>query len=226
MSIIYFNGDSFTDHGYFREESYNVLSTDNSLIINNSISGNWNTNIVKQTNKELIMLNQLAEKNNCKVHAFIFLSESLRSPIELAILAQITKTHGASAGLEFCLAKLTEFYYEAILANASRLKNVCVHVSTAFTDLPVVTDLSPMYKTVCGLPNLDTTHTCYTVSYPSKYGDTALLKMGFSKEDLIKLIDASLDRCKLLETVPDIIKYHFNNRQQYRLIIDGINNLI
>jgi hypothetical protein len=56
MNIIYFNGDSFTNHQYFRENSYDILSSDDKLIINNSIEGNCNTNIVKQPIKELSQL--------------------------------------------------------------------------------------------------------------------------------------------------------------------------
>jgi hypothetical protein len=181
MNIIYFNGDSFTDHRYFREESYDILSADDRLIINNSISGNWNTNIVKQTIKELFQLSELAEKTNGQIHAFIFFSELLRSPLEIKILDKIVKTHGVYNGLEFALAKLAEFYYSSILLKTMGLKNAYIHISTAFTDLPIDTKLRPMYEIVTGVKANDP---CYTVSYLSKHGDEELLNMGFDKIEL------------------------------------------
>lgn len=226
MNIIYFNGDSFTDHQYFREESYNILSSDDLMIINNSIAGNWNTNIVSKTIAELAHLDRLADQKKCKVHAFIFLSELLRSPTEIAILRKLAKTHGTSQGLEFCLSELAKFYYNAILYKVNQLANVTVHISTAFTDLPITTRLTPMYKTVCGIANTELTNNCYTVSYPAIHSDGEFLNMGFTKEDSIKVINASIERCKLLETIPNIYKYHFNSRQQYTLIINEIKNLL
>lgn len=222
MNIIYFNGDSFTNHRYFRENSYDILSSDDKLIINNSIEGNWNTNIVKQTIKELHQLSELAEKTNGQVYAFIFFSELLRSPFEIKILDKIVKTHETS-DLEFALAKLAEFYYLSILLRIANLKNVCVHISTAFTDLPIDTKLRPMYEIVTGVKTNDI---CYTVSYISKHGDQALLDMGFNKTELLKLIDSSIKRCDLLNKIPDIYKYHFGNKEQYKLIINSINQLI
>lgn len=223
MNIIYFNGDSFTDHQYFREESYNILSSDDRLIINNSISGNWNPNIVKQTINELTQLSKLAEKTNSKVHAFIFFSELLRSPIEIRILNKIVKTYGINNGLDFALAKLAEFYYSAILIETMNLKNVYIHISTAFTDLPIDTKLRPMYEIVTGIKAKDT---CYTVSYLSKHSDKELLGMGFNKIELLKLLETSIKRCNLIEEIPDVFNFHFNNKDQYKLIINSIKNLI
>jgi len=223
MNIIYFNGDSFTDHRYFREESYNILSMDDRIIINNAISGNWNPNIVKQTIKELHQLDTLAEKTNGQVHAFIFFSELLRSPFEIKILKNIVKTYDKSLDLESALAKLAEFYYSSILSKTANLKNVYVHLSTAFTDLPIETKLRPMYEIITGNKATDV---CYTVSYLSKNGDKELLNMGFGKTELLKLVKSSITRCDLIERIPNIRSYHFNNREQYKLIINSIKDLI
>jgi hypothetical protein len=98
-----------------------------------------------------------------------------------------------------------------------------VHISSTFTDLPVDTKLRPMYEIVTGVKTNDI---CYTVSYISKHGGQALLDMGFNKTELIKLIDSSIKRCDLLNKIPDIYKYHFENKEQYKLIITSINQLI
>jgi len=223
MNIIYFNGDSFIDHRYFREEAYNILSIRNRLIINNAISGNWNTNIVKQSINELTLLDKIAEKTNSKVNAFIFLSELLRDEFEIKILANIVKIHSLSDNLESALAKLAEFYYSAILDKVSKLKNVNVQVSSAFTDLHIDTKLRPMYATAIGSKVKDV---CYTVSYLSKFGDNDLLNMGFSKIEIEKLIDTINKRRVLLESIPNSDCAHLNDRQQYKLIINSVKNLI
>lgn len=223
MNIIYFNGDSFTNHRYFREASYNILSTNDQLIINNAMSGNWNTNIVKQTIKELKQLSELVKRTNGEVYAFIFLSELLRSPLEIKILKKIVKTHGVVQGLEFVLAKLSEIYYSSILLSTADLENVHIHISTAFTDLHLDTELRPMYEIITGVREKER---CYTVSYVSKHDDTELLKMGFDKAEILRLVESSIKRCDLLENIPDINNYHFNNEEQYKLIINSIKDLI
>jgi hypothetical protein len=219
-NIIYFNGDSFTDDPLFRQECYNRFKASEYFIINNAIGGNWNPNIVKQSVIELRYLDNWAKQTQTTVHAFIFFTEVLRSPIEHSLLKKIKAENNC---LLECLHELNKFYYSALIKTVSKLTNVKINVSTAFTDVSWETKIPPMYKTV--LPDTRSDD-CYSVSYLNIFGDTELLNLGFTKMDLLQLADSSLTRAKLLESIPNVKAFHINDREQYKLIIDSIQGVL
>lgn len=217
--IIYFNGDSYTDHWLFRHEA-NARFGDY-FVINNAISGNWNPNIFKQSKFDLVYLDALAKENQITVHAYIFLSEVLRSPIETDFLKNIVNNLKTQCSVNEILEILNKMYYTALVETANNLSNVKLHVSTAFTDVSWETDVQPMYRNI-----ITTDATCYSVSYLSKHSGSKLLELGFTLAQLIEMADIAIARCNLLDDMPDSAELHINNASQYKLIIDSIQRTL
>lgn len=217
--IIYFNGDSYTDHSLFRHETNERLG--DYFVINNAISGNWNPNIVKQSNTDLVYLNNIALANQITVHAYIFLSEVLRSPIEINLLKGIINNLKTQYSINEVLGELNKMYYLALVKTADNLSNVKLHVSTAFTDVSWDTDVQPMYKTI-----VTTEATCYSVSYLNKHDNSKLLKIGLTLAHLIEMADIAIARCDLIDAIPHSANLHINDATQYKSIMDSIQRTL
>jgi hypothetical protein len=222
--IIYFNGDSWTENFVFKRALKEILPT-NYLVINNATSGNWNKQIIKETVDDLTQLS--AWSPTATIHAFIFLSEWLRSPHEIDIVKVLVKRHGTVAGVNLILSELANLYVNQLKNKISTLPNVKLHVSTAFVDTAWETDMLPMYKIVMDNLNLKTHGSlCYSVSYINKFSDQELLNLGFNKYQINDFVTNVLNRCMDLETIPSIIRYHLADHEQYKNIAKEIKKLL
>lgn len=218
--IIYFNGDSWTDSFLFKQACYDEFSK-NFLIINSAIGGNWNNQIVKSSINDILTLTELSRKQKNKVHAFIFLSEMLRSSSEVSLLQRLVKEIGSNAGVNSCLEIVNDQLCNYLKLKLSGINNLNLHVSSAFTDSNCKT-IPPMYFTMQPTSNYKSIDKCYSVSYLSKFGDRALLQMGFSKQQVVDFLQSSLSRCRLLESIHGIRNYHVADKNAYFPIINKI----
>lgn len=218
--IIYFNGDSWTDSFLFKQLCYDEFSK-KFLIVNSAIGGNWNTQIIKSSISDILSLTELTQQHKIKLHAFIFLSELLRSPDEVVLLKNIVKEIGNHTGLQSCLEILNERLFNYLKFKFIGIDNLNLHISTAFTDGSCKT-IPPMYFTMQNNKDYSSIEKCYSVSYLSKFGDEQLLSMGFSKQQIVDFLHSSLVRCKLLESIDGMHNYHVADKNLYLPIINKI----
>jgi hypothetical protein len=222
--IIYFNGDSWTDSFVFKRASKQVLSSD-FMIINQATSGNWNKVIIDETVSDLTYLSNIAP--NVNIHAFVFLSEWLRSSNELDLMKILINQTGVNEGINSVISKLATIQVNAFRNKISTLPNVKLHLSTAFIDAGWGEDMKPMYKMIMDGLNLQTHQAiCYNVSYVNKFGDSELRQLGFNTYQIDEFVNNSLIRCLDLESIPKIIKYHISAQEQYNIVIEEIQQLL
>jgi hypothetical protein len=214
--IIYFNGDSWADSFLFRQSCYDEFSK-NFLIINSAIGGNWNNQIIKSSINDILSLVELSKLHKNKIHAFIFLSELLRSPNEIRFLSNITKEIGSSVGVNACLELMNDRLFSYLKLKLASISNLNLYISTAFTDNNYE---PPMYFLM--KQNFRPIENCYSVSYLTKFGDKDLLKMGFTKKQIVDFLHTSLARCELLESINGIRNYHVADKNLYLPIINKV----
>ena len=224
-NIIYFNGDSWTESFLFKRVYNQELSKD-FFIINSAVGGNWNKNIINSSINDLNYISEMTKPYKVKIHAFIFLSEWLRSPDEVFLLKNFVKKTDNFHSINESIEIMSQSIIDTFINKFSKVDNINLHVSTAFIDCKWTT-ISPMYLTIQNKITMDISQEkCYSVSYFNNNDGSEFTKMGFSKKDRFDFLQSNLNRCKLLESINGIKNYHVAIPHLYLPIVEQIKQFL
>jgi len=224
-NIIYFNGDSWTENFFFKRVYNQELSKD-FFIVNSSVGGNWNKNIINSSINDLNSLLEMIEPYNLKINAFIFLSEWFRSYDEIVLLKNLTKKTKVQGSINQHIEIMTQNIIDSFKDKFVKNNKISLHVSTAFVDCNWTT-ISPMYLTIQNKMTIDKLQEkCYSVSYFNKNDGSEFTNMGFSKQETLDFMQSNLDRCKLLQSISGIKDYHVATADLYVPVVEQLKQFL
>lgn len=224
-NIIYFNGDSWTENFLFKRVYNQELSKD-FFIVNSSVGGNWNKNIINSSINDLNYLLEMVEPYNVKINAFIFLSEWFRSYDEIILLKNFTQKIKVPGGINQHIEIMSQNIIDSFINKFAKSDKISLHVSTAFIDCNWTTIL-PMYLAIQNKITIDKLQEkCYSVSYFNKNNGSEFINMGFSKQEILEFMQSNLDRCKLLQSIAGMKDYHVATSDLYVPVVEQLKQFL